>query len=85
MRKNFFPQARCAVKGCKAYLIDPAGHDTCRSHSYCAYLTAEDVVVWHPDECAVCYGLWSSLSSDEVIIIVILKHEILLINLLNVT
>ena len=47
--------------------MDPSGHDTCRSHAYCGYLI-EEVVVWHHDECDICYGLWSSLSSDEVII-----------------
>ena len=68
--KKFFLQARCAVQGCRAYLVDLVGHDTCRSHSCCTYLTDENVVVWHPDECAICYGLRSSLSSDEVIILV---------------
>ena len=66
--KKISLQARCAVEGCKAYLVDPSGHDTCRSHAYCAYLI-EGVLVWHPDECDVCYELWSSLSSDEVIIL----------------
>ena len=71
--KKFLLQARCAVQGRRAYLVDLAGHDTCRSHSYCAYLTDENVVVGHPDECAICHGLWSSLSSDEVIILVTLN------------
>ena len=50
--KKISLQACCAVEGCKAYLVDPSGHDTCRSHAYCRYLI-EGVLVWHSDECDV--------------------------------
>ena len=61
-------QARCEFEGCRAYLVDPAGHDTCRVHSFCAQRTADGTIAWHPDECEVCYRLWSSVSSDQVIL-----------------
>ena len=62
-------QARCEFEGCRAYLVDPAGHDTCRVHSFCAQRTADGAIAWHPDECEVCYRLWASISSDQVILI----------------
>ena len=46
--------------------MDPAGHDTCRAHSFCSQETEGGFAIWHPDECEVYYGLWSSLSSDQV-------------------
>ena len=53
------------MAGCKAYIAEPSGHDTCRSHSFCGYLL-KDVVVWHPEECETCYGMCSALSDDGV-------------------
>ena len=54
------------MSGCKAYLSEHGGHDSCRSHS-CGYLLG-DAVVWHPEECELCHGWWSTVLDDKVII-----------------
>ena len=69
-------QARCEFEGCRAYLVDPAGHDTCRVHSFCAQRTADGTIAWHPEECEVCYHLWTSVSSDQVILKATINYKI---------
>ena len=55
------------MTGCKAYISKLGGHDACRSHSFCGYLL-KDTVVWHPEECELCNGWWSTILDDMVII-----------------
>ncbi|XP_068200581.1 uncharacterized protein [Palaemon carinicauda] len=54
----------CQTTACAAVLHQPCGHTICRSHALCG-VQLEDVVVWHPDNCVVCFDLVTTLGSDS--------------------
>ena len=55
----------CSETSCSAVLVDPCGHLTCRSHSFCSF-EVEGALVWLPDDCHTCYAYWTTLFSDTV-------------------
>ena len=59
---------RCSDPNCSADLVDPCGHPTCRTHSFCSF-EVDGVLVWIPDDCHTCYSYWTTLSSDTVRVI----------------
>ena len=46
-------------------LKDPCGHDACRGHSDCSTLV-QDLRVWHPELCDICFELKSDMDDDTV-------------------
>ncbi|XP_068223517.1 uncharacterized protein [Palaemon carinicauda] len=54
----------CQTTACAAVLHQPCGHTVCRSHALCG-VQLEDIVVWHPDNCMVCFDLITTLGSDS--------------------
>ncbi|XP_068210358.1 uncharacterized protein [Palaemon carinicauda] len=62
--KNNLPVVRSQMTACAAVLQQACGHDVCRSHAHCA-VQVNDLIVWHPDNCVVCYGLVSTLTADS--------------------
>ncbi|XP_068206677.1 uncharacterized protein [Palaemon carinicauda] len=52
------------MTACVAVLHQPCGHNVCRSHAHCS-LQVDDLAVWHPDNCPVCYKLVSTLTSES--------------------
>ncbi|XP_068217558.1 uncharacterized protein [Palaemon carinicauda] len=55
---------RCRMTACAAVLHQPCGHAVCRSHADCG-IQMDDILVWHPDNCLICYDLISTLASDS--------------------
>ncbi|XP_068207720.1 uncharacterized protein [Palaemon carinicauda] len=52
------------MTACAAVLQQPCGHEVCRSHADCG-IQMDDLIVWHPDNCLVCYDLVTTLSSES--------------------
>ncbi|XP_064114474.1 uncharacterized protein LOC135220844 [Macrobrachium nipponense] len=55
---------RCQMTACAAVLQRACGHEVCRSHAPCA-VQVDDLVVWHPDACEICYGLVADITTDS--------------------
>ncbi|XP_068243699.1 uncharacterized protein [Palaemon carinicauda] len=54
----------CHETACTAVLQQSCGHEVCRSHARCA-VQVDDLLVWHPEGCDICYVLVSDLTSDS--------------------
>ncbi|XP_068229053.1 LOW QUALITY PROTEIN: uncharacterized protein [Palaemon carinicauda] len=55
---------RCQETACTAVLQQSCRHEVCRSHAGCA-VQVDDLLVWHPEGCEICYALVSDLTSDS--------------------
>ncbi|XP_066978802.1 uncharacterized protein [Macrobrachium rosenbergii] len=55
---------RCEEPGCTASLQQPYSHVVCRTHAGCA-VRLDDLVVWHPDGCEVCFALCATIQDES--------------------
>ena len=54
------------MEACRADLLEPCGHDTCRVHAECAELFPPGSLVWHPERCHFCYAQVDVLQDEKV-------------------